>query len=82
MCNSRVRAVTVFDTGQFAGIITQGDCAIEVPLPDLDAKHTRVRGVMTTDPMTVKLSDPLEACMGTKAWELPSRGGSFAGAHI
>ena len=67
MRNNRVRAVMVFDMGQLAGIITQGDCAIKVLLPGLDAKHTLVKDVMTTDPMTVKLSDPLEACMGLMA---------------
>lgn len=36
-------------------------------LPGGDAKATRVREVMTPDPMTVRLSDPLEACMGLMA---------------
>ncbi len=67
MRNNRVRAVMVFDIGQLVGIITQGDCAIKVLLPGLDARQTLVKDVMTTDPMTVKLSDPLEACMGLMA---------------
>ena len=67
MRDKRVRAVLVFDAGLLAGIITQGDCAIKVLLPGLDAKHTLVKDVMTANPMTVKLSDPLEACMGLMA---------------
>lgn len=67
MRNHRVRAVLVLDAGQLAGIVTQGDCAIKVLLPGLDAKHVPVRDVMTAKPMTVKLADPLEACMGLMA---------------
>lgn len=67
MRDNRVRAVLVMDGDRLAGIITQGDCAIKVLLPGLDARDTAVRQVMTADPMTVKLSDPLEACMGLMA---------------
>jgi len=67
MRDNRVRAVLVIDDGKLNGIITQGDCAIKVLLPGRDAKQTFVREVMTSDPMTVKPSDPLEACMGLMA---------------
>jgi CBS domain-containing protein len=67
MRDNRVRAVLVVDDGQLVGVVTQGDCAIKVLLPGLDAKHTLVKDVMTRQPMTVKLSDPLEACMGLMA---------------
>lgn len=67
MRDHRVRAVLVMDDDRLVGIITQGDCAIKVLLPGRDAKHTLVREVMTADPMTVKPSDPLEACMGLMA---------------
>ena len=67
MRDHRVRAVLVIDDGQLAGIITQGDCAIKVLLPGRDAKQVLVREVMTANPMTVKPSDPLEACMGLMA---------------
>jgi CBS domain-containing protein len=62
-----VRAVLVMEGAQLRGIITQGDCAIKVLLPGLDAKAVAVRDVMTADPMTVKPTDPLEACMGLMA---------------
>ena len=64
MRNNRVRAVVVLDDGHLTGIVTQGDCAIKVLLPGLDAKSTVIKDVMTANPMTVKLADPLEACMG------------------
>ena len=67
MRDQRVRAVLVIDDGRLTGIVTQGDCAIKALLPGRDAKQTRVAEVMTTNPMTVKPSDPLEACMGLMA---------------
>jgi CBS domain-containing protein len=67
MRDHRVRAVLVIDDGVLVGIVTQGDCAIKVLLPGHDAKTTLVSTVMTRQPMTVKPSDPLEACMGLMA---------------
>ncbi|MCA2997848.1 MAG: CBS domain-containing protein [Rhodocyclaceae bacterium] len=67
MRDNRVRSVLVIDDGVLVGIITQGDCAIKVLLPGLDAKESVVSTVMTRNPMTVKLDDPLEACMGLMA---------------
>ncbi len=67
MRDNRVRAMLVMNEGHLQGIITQGDCAIKVLLPGLDAKQTVVKNVMTANPMTVRLSDPLEACMGLMA---------------
>ena len=49
------------------GIVTQGDCAIKVLLPGLDAKQTPVGQVMTGNPVTVKPDDPLEGCMAMMA---------------
>ena len=67
MRDQRVRAVLVMEAERLVGIVTQGDCAIKVLLPGRDAKLTLVGEVMTADPMTVKPSDPLEACMGLMA---------------
>jgi CBS domain-containing protein len=64
MRENRVRSVLVIDDGLLVGIITQGDCAIKVLLPGLDAKDTPVSQVMTRKPITVKLDDQVEACMG------------------
>jgi len=63
MRDNRVRSVLVIDDGVLVGIVTQGDCAIKVLLPGLDAKSTVVSQVMTRNPMTVKLGDQIESCM-------------------
>lgn len=63
MKENRVRSVLVMEGDQLAGIITQGDCAIRVLLVGHNAHQTRVADVMTKNPATVKLDDPLEACM-------------------
>lgn len=67
MRDNRVRSVLVIDDGALVGIVTQGDCAIRVLLPGLDAKQTPVGQVMTRDPVTVKPTDPLEGCMALMA---------------
>lgn len=64
MRDNRVRSVLVIDDEVLVGIVTQGDCAIKVLLPGLDAKTTRVGQVMTAKPITVKLEDRVDACMG------------------
>lgn len=64
MRDNRVRSVLVIDDGKLVGIVTQGDCAIKVLLPGLDAKQTMVSQVMTRNPITVKLDDTVEGCMG------------------
>jgi CBS domain-containing protein len=63
MRENRVRSVLVIDDDVLVGIVTQGDCAIKVLLPGLDAKQTPVHQVMTANPVTVKPDDPLQGCM-------------------
>ena len=67
MRDNRVRATLVINDDKLVGILTQGDCAIKVLLPGLDAKHVLVKEVMTSDPLSVKLDDPIEACTGLMA---------------
>jgi CBS domain-containing protein len=67
MRDNRVRAILVIKDEKLMGIITQGDCAIKVLLPGLDAKQVLVQEVMTSDPVSVKLDDPIEACTGLMA---------------
>ncbi len=67
MRDNRVRAVLVIHDDKLVGILTQGDCAIKVLLPGLDAKQVMVREVMTADPISVRLQDPIEACTGLMA---------------
>jgi CBS domain-containing protein len=63
MRDNRVRSVLVIDDGILVGIITQGDCAIKVLLPNSNAKQTIVSKVMTAKPLTVSLTNSLEECM-------------------
>ncbi|WP_083846383.1 CBS domain-containing protein [Bradyrhizobium sp. ORS 285] len=63
MRDNRVRSVLVVDDGALVGIITQGDCAIKVLLPGLDAKETPVAQVMTANPVTVRPDHGLDSCM-------------------
>src|SRR4249920_4270058 len=63
MRDNRVRSVLVIDDDVLVGIVTQGDCAIKVLLPGLDAKQTPVSQVMTRNPVTVKPDHPLDGCM-------------------
>lgn len=63
MRDNRVRSVLVIDDGVLVGIVSQGDCAIKVLLPGLDAKTTVISQVMTRDPITVKLGDQIDSCM-------------------
>jgi CBS domain-containing protein len=67
MRDNRVRSVLVRDDDVLVGIVTQGDCAIKVLLPGLDAKQTPVSKVMTANPVTIKPDDPLQACMAMMA---------------
>jgi CBS domain-containing protein len=63
MRNNKVRSVLVLDDGVLVGIVTQGDCAIKVLLPGLDAKIIPVGQIMTKNPVTVSPDDLLENCM-------------------
>ncbi len=67
MRDHRVRAVLVVEGEKLKGIITQGDCAIKVLLPGLDAKQVPIKDIMTANPVTVRLQDPIEACTGLMA---------------
>ena len=62
-----VRALYGVDDDVLVGIVTQGDCAIKVLLPGLDAKQTPVSQVMTSNPVTVRPDDRLEGCMALMA---------------
>ena len=75
MRDNRVRSVLVIDDDVLVGIVTQGDCAIKVLLPGLDAKQTPVSQVMTGKPVTVKPDDPLQGCMAmmsARGFRVPS----------
>ena len=63
MRDNRVRSVLVIDDGVLMGIVSQGDCALKVLLPNSNAKQTIVSKIMTAKPLTVLLTNSLEECM-------------------
>jgi CBS domain-containing protein len=63
MRGRRIRSVVVVDEGRLSGIISQGDCAIRVLLPGLDAAQTPISAIMTRDPLTVGLDTSIDQCM-------------------
>jgi CBS domain-containing protein len=63
MREHRVRAILVVDDGVLAGIVSQGDCAIKVLLPNNNPKQVAVSKIMTAKPLTVTPSNSLEECM-------------------
>ena len=63
MRDFRVRAVLVIDDNELKGIVSQGDCAIKVLLPNNNASEVLVSTIMTPNPLTVKLSNSVEECM-------------------
>ncbi len=46
----RVRAILVVDDEVLVGIVSQGDCAIKVLLPNNNPKHVTVSEIMTVVP--------------------------------
>ena len=63
MRDNRIRSVLVIDDGELVGIVSQGDCAIKVLLPNHNPKQVLVSKIMTANPLTVTLSNSLEECM-------------------
>lgn len=63
MRDNRVRSVLVIDDEVLVGIVTQGDCAMKVLLPGLDAQQTPVAQIMTRKPVTVKPDATMDGCM-------------------
>ena len=63
MLDHRVRSILVIDEGNLKGIVSQGDCAIKVLLPNQNPKQVSVSKIMTANPLTVTLSNSLEECM-------------------
>ena len=63
MRDHRVRAILVIDDGNLMGIVSQGDCAIKVLLPQSNPKEVTVSKIMTANPLAVNLSNSLDECM-------------------
>ena len=69
MRDHRVRAILVIDDDNLVGIVSQGDCAIKVLLPNNNPKEVSVSKIMTANPLTVNLSNSLEECMAIMVYK-------------
>jgi len=63
MVSHNIGAVPVLRDGQLIGIFSERDLMNRVVVNGKDPAHTKVRQVMTEDPMTVGPGDSLETCM-------------------
>ena len=63
MRDFRVRAVVVIDDNELKGIVSQGDCAIKVLLPQHNPTQVAVSQIMTSKPLTVTTSNSIDECM-------------------
>ena len=63
MRDNRVRSILVMDDDELVGIVSQGECAIKVLLPNNNPKQVIVSKIMTANPLTVSSSNSLEECM-------------------
>jgi CBS domain-containing protein len=63
MVEHNIGAVPVLENGQLAGIFSERDLMTRVFVIGNDPGKTRVRQVMTEDPLTVRPDDSIETCM-------------------
>lgn len=65
MTRRDVRAITVLDGDQLAGILSQWDIMTKVVAQGRDPDTTIVAEIMTPDPMTASPDDTYAECLGT-----------------
>lgn len=63
MADLNIGALMVVENGQLTGIITERDYRNKVILKGRTSKTTKVREIMSPDPITVEPSDTVETCM-------------------
>jgi len=63
MVDKNVGALLVMEGDNFIGIFTERDYARKVILKGKASKETRIRDIMTEDPVTVSLDNSIEDCM-------------------
>lgn len=66
MAANTVGAVAVLRSGALAGIVTERDIAFRAVGGDLDVDGTPVAGIMTHDPTTVGIDDPISVALALK----------------
>ena len=63
MAEKGVGAVLVISEGKLVGIISERDYARKVALENRSSRDTRVREIMTPDPVTARPENTVEECM-------------------
>ena len=63
MAEKRIGALLVMDAGRLVGIVSERDYARKVVLQGRSSKDTPVRDIMTSQVITVGLSDSSDHCM-------------------
>lgn len=64
MADKNIGALVVVENNELVGIITERDYRNKVILKGRTSKTTKVREIMSSDPITVEPSDTVETCMG------------------
>lgn len=63
MADKNIGALVVVEDGKLVGIITERDYRNKVILKGRTSKTTKVKEIMSSDPITVAPSDSVETCM-------------------
>ncbi len=66
MANHNVGAVVVIENDSLAGILTERDIIFRVVGCDLSVDATKTADVMTTEPVTVEIEEPISKALATK----------------
>lgn len=63
MADKNIGALVVVEDGKLVGIITERDYRNKVILKGRTSKTTKVKEIMSSDPITIEPSDSVETCM-------------------
>lgn len=64
MADKNIGALVVVENDELMGVISERDYRNKVILKGRTSKTTKVREIMSADPITVEPSDTVETCMG------------------
>ena len=65
MAEKNIGALLVIAEGQVEGILSERDCIRKVDLKGITSRLTKVMDIMTSDVISVQVTEKLEECMAT-----------------